>query len=328
MVIDLIGWTKRTLVLLALATFVASASAQSLSDYFKLRSKYGIKAAAGEAALNSFVGSRIVEIKCTVKGSFSVNGKQALYVERPGGGADVIDASNAPDWLEGNSVPARLIVTASRESETSELKAKLIAAAPEATVEQVDEEVRQAAEIAAKTRRSHGSRYVASQTRVYAPSEILGQYAAFVHKQNPRLGNAQSWNIAGDILRYSNEFGVDPRLIVAMVMCESGFDPRSTSHTGAMGLGQLMPGTAKWMGVTNAYDTSQNLFGTIKLVHTHLTEYQRKTGDRDWSQMLMLAAYNAGEGAVSRAGGIPPYRETQNYVRKVSRLYNALRGAR
>jgi soluble lytic murein transglycosylase-like protein len=113
-----------------------------------------------------------------------------------------------------------------------------------------------------------------------------------------------------------------------MVMVESGFDPSSTSHSGAMGLGQLMPGTARWMGVNDAYDTTENLYGTVKLIRTHLNQHRRGKGDDLASLTLALAAYNAGVGAVSRAGGVPHYRETQAYVRKVIRLYFGLCGIR
>ncbi len=113
---------------------------------------------------------------------------------------------------------------------------------------------------------------------------------------------------------------------MAMVMVESGFNPSATSRTGAMGLGQLMPGTAAGMGVSHAYDSIENLYGTVRLIRNHIENYQRTTGDGYTSLVLALAAYNAGAGAVSRHGGVPPYRETQNYVRKVISIYRALCG--
>ena len=159
-------------------------------------------------------------------------------------------------------------------------------------------------------------------------SEVTPIYADFVRKQNPRLSKAESTQIAKALIGFSLEYGVDARLIIAMVIAESGFNPHSTSRTGAMGLGQLMPGTAKWMGVTNAYDSTDNLYGTVKLIRSHLTQYQKQTGDEFESIRLALAAYNAGAGAVSRAGGVPHYRETQNYVKKVIGLYYSLCGIR
>ena len=113
---------------------------------------------------------------------------------------------------------------------------------------------------------------------------------------------------------------------LAMVMAESNFNPNATSSVGAMGLGQLMPGTAKGLGVTNAYDTTQNLYGTVRMIKGHLERYGKQTGNNFDTLVLSLAAYNAGSGAVRRHGGVPPYRETQNYIRKVVSYYRAFIG--
>lgn len=336
--VDLSGVVRsfRLALLLALLAFAALAPAQTLNDYLKLRKKYGISAAASVAALDTLIGSRIVEIKGVVRGDFTVGGVHSLLLERADGGFDKITAPHSPDWLEGNAVPARLIVKAERKDENDELQATLIVAAPESSIAEVEAEV--AAAEAAAERRHHKAAMRAPTTdlarRLYTPyrdvNQVVRIYAGFVKKQNRRLSNTQALRIAQAILGFSQEYGVDARLIIAMVMAESGFDPNSTSRTGAMGLGQLMPGTAKWMGVTNAYDTTDNLYGTVKLVRTHLNSYRQKTGGDEFRSIaLMLAAYNAGEGAVSRSGNrIPPYRETQAYVRKVISIYLALCGIR
>jgi len=148
--------------------------------------------------------------------------------------------------------------------------------------------------------------------------QIFDAYRNAIHRFNPKLTGKQLDTITAGILAYSEHYGVDPRLIVAVILAESNFRTDATSRKGAMGLGQLMPGTAAGLGVGNAYDPVQNIAGCIRLMRGHLDTH----GDLG----LALACYNAGGGAVRKYGGIPPYRETQNYVRKVTQIYYALCG--
>ena len=104
--------------------------------------------------------------------------------------------------------------------------------------------------------------------------------------------------------------GIDPALLAGLVKQESGFNPNAGSSAGARGLTQLMPGTAAGLGVTNVLDPAQSLDGGAKYLRQQLDAFG---GD----VTLALAAYNAGPGAVQRYGGVPPYAETQNYVRAV-----------
>jgi len=148
-------------------------------------------------------------------------------------------------------------------------------------------------------------------------ARIENDYMKVVKYYNSRLTNAQALQIARFVLYYSVEFKLDPRLVMAVIVVESRFKPRAVSPKGAMGLGQLMPGTARMMGVKNPYDTKQNIYGT--------TRYLRQQYDR-WSTSdqvldLMLASYNAGPEAVKRHKGVPPYKETKKYVRDVKTLY-------
>lgn len=107
----------------------------------------------------------------------------------------------------------------------------------------------------------------------------------------------------------SRTYGVSKSLLLAVAKQESNFNPNSVSHAGAQGIMQLMPGTAKTLGVKNAFDPYENIMGGAKLLRDNIKSFG--------SVPLALAAYNAGPGAVKKYGGVPPYKETQDYVRKI-----------
>src|SRR5579872_1395128 len=114
------------------------------------------------------------------------------------------------------------------------------------------------------------------------------------------------------------QYNVDPALLQAVMSQESGGNPSAVSPKGATGLMQLMPATAKDMGVTDPTDPAQNIMGGAKYLSQQLDKYQ--------DVPTALAAYNAGPGAVDQHGGIPPYPETQNYVKTITNRYQALQG--
>ena len=109
---------------------------------------------------------------------------------------------------------------------------------------------------------------------------------------------------------------VDPNLVRAVVKVESNFNPNAVSRKGAMGLMQLMPSTARQLKVKNPFDPEQNVDAGVRHLKQLLESYG---GD----VRLTLAAYNAGAGAVARSSGVPHFAETQNYVRRITNLYNA-----
>lgn len=123
---------------------------------------------------------------------------------------------------------------------------------------------------------------------------------------------------AGAIEQAATAAGVEPALLAALVQAESGFDASARSGAGAIGLGQLMPATARGLGV-DPTDPQQNLNGAARYLRAQL--------DRFGSVDLALAAYNAGPGRVAQAGGVPRIAETQAYVRRVTASYELLRSA-
>lgn len=150
----------------------------------------------------------------------------------------------------------------------------------------------------------YGSLYSANNNS-YTP---VYNNAGTAQINNPALSTTQSMD---DIFaEASRTYGVPVNLLKAVAKAESNFDPNVVSSAGAQGVMQLMPGTAKELGVTDPFDARSNIMGGAKYLADKLNQYN---GDYE----LTLAAYNAGSGNVRKYGGVPPFKETQNYIKKV-----------
>ncbi|MGC8782901.1 MAG: lytic transglycosylase domain-containing protein [Armatimonadota bacterium] len=174
------------------------------------------------------------------------------------------------------------------------------------------------------------SLYAQAIARMQALWQRVEQLSIATPSVSPSSGFAQALRVAqrsatamlpaaiGELIaRVAQEEGVDEALVRAVVRAESGGNPNAVSPKGAMGLMQLMPGTAEAMGVSNPFDPEQNLRGGVRLLRGLLNEF----GD----VRLALAAYNAGGPAVRQYGGIPPYAETQKFVQRVMELWQGER---
>lgn len=133
--------------------------------------------------------------------------------------------------------------------------------------------------------------------RVNSDSKVTGSFADIIQEK-------------------AAKYNVDPALVKAVIQAESNFNPDVVSSAGAQGLMQLMPGTARSLGVADAFDPEQNIEGGVKFLRQLLDRFGGNT-------TLAVAAYNAGPGAVSKYNGIPPYNETQVYVKRVLGYYQS-----
>jgi len=152
-----------------------------------------------------------------------------------------------------------------------------------------------------------------------APETAVAQYGGVLRSFNPSLSRAVSQDMATHVLLMASYYSLDPRLLVAIVGVESSWKSRAVSHSGALGLGQLMPETAQGLGVLPA-DTYENLDGTAR----YLRRMIARSGTNPNRYELALASYNAGPEAVARYGGVPPFSETRSYVTKVMSLWRDL----
>jgi soluble lytic murein transglycosylase-like protein len=289
---------------------------------------------------------KLVEIRGSLTGQARRDGGVTFIITARGGATYLIDASPAPEpevdightirvlarvgdapaaegaETEGSGSPSQLyLVAITSEYEAAQLEAQRAAAA----------RARATKATAAAKRRTRAVQARADRRQLASRSlYILDLYRDAVLYFNRRLGYEQAERIARTILAYSNAYGLDARLVMAVVAVESNFNTGAVSPKGAIGLGQLMPGTAGDLGVRDPTNPEENIEGATRLLRGHLDRMRSASsapGVIDEKQLkLALACYNAGLGAVKKYGGVPPYRETRNYVKKVTRLYRQMCG--
>jgi soluble lytic murein transglycosylase-like protein len=272
----------------------------------------------------------LIEIRGTVTGHARREDGATLIVDAPGLGTYLVEAGGDP---AAQSVEAGQSVRVLARVPDGSIVNRLGLVAVVSEYDAANFDVRNARKAAAtkaataKPTRSRPARQSmasrgAATTR---GASILQQYTEAVLYFNRRLAPAEAARIARSILVYSNRYGLDARLVMAVVAVESNFQTGAVSRVGAMGLGQLMPGTASDLGVSDPWNPEQNLEGATRLLSGHLSR-MAATKPTEEAIRLALACYNAGAGAVKRHKGIPPYRETKNYVKKVTRLYYQMCG--
>jgi len=169
-----------------------------------------------------------------------------------------------------------------------------------------------------KIRTAYGT---AALILLHAPEEVIyRRIYKWILYYNSGISKKNASFIANRIVYYSRIYKTDPFLVTAIISAESAFNTYAVSVAGAIGLGQLMPGTAAMLGV-NPYDPDQNIMGSVIYIKNMLRIWANSKDPVSYA----IASYNAGPGAVSKYGGIPPYRETMDYVKVVLYFYSKIR---
>ncbi len=293
---------------------------------------------------------RVLEAAATVSGVVTAGADRTALLTLPGGESAALAVPpglRGAAWLDSGA-QVRVLLAASADDPAQESGLRLLAVAPEGDIVRADLLAKQsAARTAAGAGR--GRRALASRrgrrgtaTVYFADTNpghpagalsaralaIYPPYRSLVRRWNRRLSEAEVDQITTSILYFSDRNNLDPRLPVAMIIAESDFDLYSTSRTGAMGLCQLMPENAREYGIRNAYDPVQNIGAAVHMLRGHLDSYggaPANAGVIPFNQIaLTMAAYNAGPGAVRKYHGVPPYRETQHYIKRVASLYRQM----
>jgi len=324
------------LPLLCIAASSVTASAPvSVSQYLALRNKLATRVAINElkADSGSYIG-KVFEIRgmltgCAAKSTSSQG--CSIIMSNPDDGSYSVSADTPPTKTPG--IELACLVKIGERSSCSLSDLRLVACTFLADLKRVEAAAKPVSDPAPKnaSAAARGAQRQAKSTHIISAEELVRIYSRAVKNFNRKLSNGQADTIARSILGFSYRYDVDSRLVCAVILAESHFRIGATSRAGAQGLGQLMPTTAAGLGVNDAYDPVQNIYGSVRYVRSML---DRLCSNKAWSQLtwydlaLALAGYNAGAGAVKKHGGVPPYRETQNYVRRVTSIYKQLCGVK
>lgn len=156
----------------------------------------------------------------------------------------------------------------------------------------------------------------AGANQAYQPSNLLDILSTSISQATSTTSSTNNGNYSSIIKQAAEKYNLSEKLISSVIRQESNFNSNDVSRSGAQGLMQLMPGTAKFLGVSNSFDPYQNVMGGAKYLRQMLNQF-------DGNIEHALAAYNAGPGNVKKHGGIPPFKETQQYVTKVLGYLNS-----
>ena len=323
------------MVLICASSALASAPIGA-KDYATQRKKLGaasLKTAKADPA--AFIG-KVVEIRGRLSGlsGLSESGSGGtMIISTAEDGSCLIDADKLPAENPGTQLACLVKVGEGCTHGLSDLR--LLCCTYDVELRRLEEtwsraEAAKAAKAAAADPKpAPPAKAAQPKQQTLTVDQIVRAYRDAIKGFNRKLTDSQADTIARSVLGFSYRYGVDARLVCAVILAESSFKVNATSGCGAMGLGQLMPTTAAGLGVDNAYDPVQNVYGSVRYIRSML---DRMAGQKSWNELtwgdlsLALAAYNAGPGAVRKHGGIPPYRETRNYVQKVSSIYKQLCG--
>lgn len=323
-------------LLLTACSAAIAAAPTDIQHYLALRKKCAAASAKTSKDDPSASSGKIIEVRGRLSGMSKNGDRGCMIITTSSDGSFVIESDSLPSDSPGAQLACLVKVGDSCAQSLNNLS--LVAYTYDADLVRIDEAAAKAAQAKAAQPRSAQTRGVRTpSSRGAEPArgaslsgdEMVRIYTNAIKGFNRKLSDSEAETVARSIIGFSLRYKLDARLVCAVILAESHFRLDATSRCGAQGLGQLMPGTAAGLGVSNAYDPVQNVYGSVRYIKGMLDRMSgnKQFNDLTWNDLaLALAAYNAGPGAVRKHGGVPPFRETQNYVRRVTAIYKKLCG--